>query len=263
MRRYCSQRSARYWYIAHPIYFRRPISNLGQTVEAIFFNRDCFLSSPAWQRALKATIVHDKAPDRSAPVVSIWAITACAPRLFKKVTEAVLHRHPPYQNIKLADELCDLLDRYSNWRDKWEQSLVGDDFPAVDDATLATAGPTIYPQYLAFWALTNRFLLAIQPHRAPVAETNAINAALRIIEFDQLRTVDSVTDLCRSFSVSIARSIKLTTMEWTMQQYASHESQTIDPAMFVRWNKLLGRATEDAGIEPWNDKVMQQSVCGW
>ncbi|KAJ9605790.1 hypothetical protein H2200_009639 [Cladophialophora chaetospira] len=216
------------------------------TIEAIFNNRDCFLSSRAWQKAIETTMSHNsKILDRSEPVVTMWAITACAPGLFRRVTEAVLHHHLPEQNEKLADELCALLDRYATWRDKWEQTLVGEDFPIINDATLATAGPTIYPQYLAFWALTHRFLLAIQPHRAPVAETNSINAALRIIEFDQLRETDSVTDLCRTFALSIGRSIKQTTMEWTMQQYVSHDFQTIEPAVFLRWNSLLGRAIED------------------
>ena len=178
----------------------------------------------------------------------MWAITACAPGLYKRSTEAVLHLYSPEQISELADELSVLLDRYRKWREKWEQSLLlgshspnSDDGYAIDDLTLATAGPTIYPQYLAFFALTNRFLLAIQPHRAPEAEINAINAALRIIEFDELRQADSVTDLCRTLSVSIAHSIKATTMEWTMQQYVTRTGLTVEPAVFLRWNSMLDR----------------------
>jgi hypothetical protein len=192
-----------------------------------------------------------KIPDRSEPVVTMWAIATCAPELFKRATEAILHHHPPRRIAKLAGELSALLDRYTLWREKWEESLVGDDFPFLNATTLTTAGPTIYPQFLAFWALTNRFLLAIQPHRAPVAETNALDAASRILEFDRLRQTDSVTDLCRTFSVSIGRSIKQTTTEWTKQQFLSRESQTIDPAVFLHWNTLLGRSIEDeAGVLP-------------
>jgi hypothetical protein len=53
----------------------------------------------------------------------------------------------------------------------------------------------------------------------------------------------SVIDLCRTFSVSIAQSIKATTMDWTMQQYNAREFQTIDPEVFLRWNTLLDRTT--------------------
>ncbi|ETI27203.1 hypothetical protein G647_09886 [Cladophialophora carrionii CBS 160.54] len=218
------------------------------TVEATFFNRDCFLSNPAWQKALQTTITYDsKIPDRSEPVVTMWATAACAPELFKRATEAILDHHPPDRIAELADELSALLDRYTSWREKWEASLVRDDFPVPHDptTTLATAGPTIYPQFLAFWALTNRFLLAIQPHKAPFAETNAMDAALRILEFDRLRQTDSVIDRCRTFSVSIGRSIAQTTTEWTMQQNISHEWGTIEPAVFLRWNTLLGRTTHE------------------
>jgi hypothetical protein len=53
----------------------------------------------------------------------------------------------------------------------------------------------------------------------------------------------SVVDLCRTFSVTIAQSIKATHMEWTMQQYNAREFQTIDPGVFLRWNALLDRTT--------------------
>ena len=233
-----------------------------QTVEATFSNRDCFLSSPAWQKALASTIIYDgRAPDRSEAVVTMWAITACAPALFRRATEAVLHHHLPDRRTKLAEELCALLDRYSKWREKWEESLLSAGLASVNDAVLARAAPTIYPQYLAFSALTNRFLVAIQPHRAPVAETNAINAALRLIEFDRLRRIDSVTDLCRSFSVSIGHSIKQTTMEWTMQQYVARETQTVEPAVFLRWNTILGRTVQDENSDIPNDKMAHPTAC--
>jgi hypothetical protein len=120
----------------------------------------------------------------------MWAITACAPGLYKRATEAVLQNHVSVQDTEIVNELSALLERYVKWRENWEEGLLRDDFPNVDDATLAKAGPTIYPQYLAFWALTNRFLLAVQPHRAPEAENNAINAALRIVEFAELRETE-------------------------------------------------------------------------
>lgn len=171
----------------------------------------------------------------------MWMITACAPELFKRATEAVLQHQPAAKTAQIADDLCNLLDKYSKWRERWEKSLLCEAFPAISDISLARAGPTIYPQFLAFWAMANRFLMAVEPHRAPVAENNAINAALRIIEFDELRETDAVIDLCRTFSASIARSIKATTMDWTMQQYVARP-QTMEPAVFLRWNVLLDRA---------------------
>ncbi|EXJ61641.1 hypothetical protein A1O7_02070 [Cladophialophora yegresii CBS 114405] len=232
------------------------------TVEATFFNRDCFLSSPAWQKALHTTITHDsKIPDRSEPVVTMWATAACAPEFFKRATKAIRDHHQPDQIAELSDDLSALLDRWCKWREKWEGSLVGDDFPTLHDTTLATAGPTIYSQFLAFWALTNRFLLAIQPHRASVAETNAVDAARRILEFDRLRQADSVIDRCRTFSVSIARSIEQTTTEWTIQQNVSHEWRTIQPAVFLRWNTLLGRTIHDEAQDlPTNKINMAQAT---
>ncbi|EXJ66609.1 uncharacterized protein A1O5_10280 [Cladophialophora psammophila CBS 110553] len=220
------------------------------TVEATFINQDCFLSSPAWQQALRSTITQNGLlPDRSESVLTMWMMTTRAPELYRRSTEAILHCHPPEQTLRVAAELCALIEEYSKWREKWEAILVGSgdsghDGSCTDEAALTGAGPTIYPIFLAFWALTNRFLVAIQPSRASVAEANAINAALRIIEFDRLRETDSVTDLCRTFSASIARSIKLTNLEWSVQQRVSRTSQTIEPRIFLRWCTLLGRATE-------------------
>ena len=179
--------------------------------------------------------------DRSEAVTTMWMITACAPGLFRRATKVILQHQTTEESDEIADDLHKMLEKYSAWRRKWEANLLSDDFPVADDASLAKAGPTIYPQYLAYWALANRFLLAVQPYRAREAEINAINAALRIIEFNEVRETDSVVDLCRTLSVSIAYSIKKTTLEWTMQQYNSRESDTIDPAVFLRWNTLLGR----------------------
>ncbi|KIW88377.1 uncharacterized protein Z519_10946 [Cladophialophora bantiana CBS 173.52] len=220
------------------------------TVEATFINQDCFLSSPTWQQALQSTITHNcLLLDRSEPVLTMWMMTTRAPELYRRCTDAILQCHPPEQNARIAAELCALIKEYSEWREKWEEILVGSgnsghDSSYTDEAALAGAGPTIYPIFLAFWALTNRFLVAIQPSRAPGAETNAINAALHIIEFDRLRETDSVIDLCRTFPASIARSIKLTTSEWSMQEHVSRTSQTIEPRIFLYWCTLLGRATK-------------------
>ncbi|KIW30844.1 uncharacterized protein PV07_02537 [Cladophialophora immunda] len=220
------------------------------TVEATFLNQDCFLSSPAWQRTLRSTITYDSVLlDRSEPVLTMWMMTTRAPGLFRRSTEAVLQSHPPEQNARIADELSALIEEYSKWREKWEAILIGSGNLGNDgnhngEVALTGPVPTIYPIFLAFWALTNRFLVAVQPQRAPVAEANAINAALRIIELDRLQETDSVTDLCRTFSASIARAIKLTTLEWSLQQGVRRTSETIEPRIFLRWCALLRRLTE-------------------
>ncbi|OAP64151.1 hypothetical protein AYL99_00123 [Fonsecaea erecta] len=221
------------------------------TVEATFLNQDCFLSSPAWQRALASTITYGTLlSDRAELVLTMWMMTTRAPGLFRRSTEAVLRRsHTPEQIASIADELSALIEGYSNWRGKWEAILLNGGKPVpdgtrADEVPLARTIPTIYHIFLAFWALTNRFLVAIQPAQASGAETNALNAALRIIELDQRQETDSVTDLCRTFSAGIARSIKLTTLEWATHQVVCHTSETIEPRLFLHWCSLLGRATE-------------------
>jgi hypothetical protein len=198
------------------------------------------------------TIVRDSAPtDRSAPVISMWAISAAAPTLFRQATDILLERGCEVGRASVEEGLSALLRRYQQWRIDWETmllrgtSLLEDNVDTDDggiDASLTKFGPTIYPHYLAYYALANRFLLALQPHNASALENAAVNAALRVIEFDKLRELDSVTDMCRAFSVSIAHSIQATTMDWTMQQYRGRPNRTIDPDTFVRWNGLLGRS---------------------
>ncbi|OAL18002.1 hypothetical protein AYO22_11158 [Fonsecaea multimorphosa] len=236
-----------------PIVPFRPRSNpVRQAVEATFLNQDCFLSSPAWQRALRSTITYDSLlPDRSEPALTMWMMTTRAPGLFRRSTEAVLQQcHPLEQITRIADELSALIEEYSKWRDEWEVTLIGrrnsglDGNHHTEEVASTRPIPTVYAIFMAFWALTNRFLVAIEPQRAPLAEMNAVNAALSINEFDRLQETDSVTDLCRTFSASIARSIKLTTLEWTTYQGIRRSSQTIEPRIFLRWCAMMGRVTE-------------------
>ncbi|OAG38114.1 hypothetical protein AYO21_07704 [Fonsecaea monophora] len=221
------------------------------TVETTFLNQDCFLSSPAWQRALRSTITRDSLlSDRAEPVLTMWMLTTRAPGLFRRTTAAVLEGHLPEQTTSIADELSTLIEEYSKWREKWEVILLGGDNSShdesgdhADEVPVARPVPTIFAIFLAFSALANRFLVAVQPCRAPLAETNAMNAAQRILEFDRLQETDSVTDLCRTFSASIARSIELTNLEWSMQQSARRAGKTIEPRIFLSWCALLGRVT--------------------
>ncbi|OAL30887.1 hypothetical protein AYO20_08580 [Fonsecaea nubica] len=221
------------------------------TVETTFLNQDCFLSSPAWQRALRSTITRDGLlSDRAEPVLTMWMLTTRAPGLFRRTTAAVLEGHLPEQTTSIADELSALIEEYSKWREKWEVILLGggnssydDGGDHADEVPVARPVPTIFAIFLAFSALANRFLEAVQPCQAPLAETNAMTAAQRILEFDRLQETDSVTDLCRTFSASIARSIELTTLEWSMQQSVRRVGQTIEPRIFLSWCALLGRVT--------------------
>lgn len=249
-----------------------------QVTEALFTNDVCFLDNSSWQKALFSTIDQDsKFPDRSEPVIAMWAITAYAPSLFKQATEAILGGSSGAEKVsRIANSLRILLDRYVQWREKWEAKLLrGNDIlqqysssntaitsattlsspgtlsPA--EATASKAGPTIFPQYLAFYALTLRFLFALQPYSGTAlhVEFNAVTTSLQVLEFDAR---DSVTDLCRSSSVSIARSIRDTSAEWTAmatqrevdppieEERERREETTIDPDMFRRWMALWSRA---------------------
>lgn len=208
-----------------------------------------FLNEPEWQSALRSTIIPEtQFGDRSEPVVTFWMISACAPGLFKRATEVIVNQCFD-QKEEIVNELAGLLDKYSKWYARWDQELtVGLDFEMQrplfdDDASLQRA--EVFTRSLAFMALTNRFLFALDPDQFSVAENEATSAASRVVQLGESVGTDSVQKLRIRVAMKIAWSILTTTQQWSERELSplAEQGGTINPQIFSAWCALLGRVT--------------------
>ncbi|KEF63318.1 uncharacterized protein A1O9_01295 [Exophiala aquamarina CBS 119918] len=211
-------------------------------LEATFVDVDCFLSTPEWQSALESTIIpHVLIHDRSEAVVSLWKITSFAPVLFKKVTNAVMHRNLVEKDT-IVSELHSLLDNYTDWSVKWDWVLEEEHH---QNTTCGLARETylrrskVLTRYLVYLAMVNRFLIAIDPRSASYAESAAVTAAKWIAQIAEPQTVDTVPGVGMKLALLLGRSILSTTAQWSQPDL----QETIQPEIFKSWCDMIGRAT--------------------
>lgn len=214
-----------------------------QILEATFIDVDCFLSTPEWQSALESTIIPDvPIHDRSEAVVSLWKITAFAPGLFKKITNAVMHQNLVEKDA-IVSELHSLLDDYTDWSVKWDWVLEDEDHSQKTTSGLARETylrrSKLLTRYLVYLAMVNRFLIAIDPRSASYAESGAVTAAKWIVQIAEPQTADSVPGVGMKLALLLGRSILLTTAQWSEPDLL----ETIQPEIFKAWCDMIGRAT--------------------
>ena len=219
-----------------------------QILESSFANVDIFLREPEWQSALQSTIIPTTDfTDRSEPVVTLWMTLACAPGLFKRVTEAVISQRLQEKEA-IVGGLRNLLVNLSKWSVRWESSLIGAADLEVDGpcSELVSSREQCLTRYLAYLAFTNRFLVAIHPPAAAVAEKIAIVAATRIIQLTETQAADPISKLSTRVAFKIACSIQATAEQWSRATIMARSrslkaSGTVDPDMFSSWCALIGR----------------------
>ncbi|KAF2469835.1 uncharacterized protein BDR25DRAFT_343509 [Lindgomyces ingoldianus] len=218
-------------------------------LEACFANVAIFFDKLEWQNALQSTVIPGSyLGDRSETVVSFWMVSACAPGLFKRATEVIMTQQHD-QREEIISKLRDLLSNYSRWYTKWNHELRISEAP--EEQTAFLNNPTLLQRigtltrFLAYLALTNRFLFAMRPDPASGAEEEATRAAARVIQLAELLGADSVPKLRMKIALRIAHSIQETAQDWSNPelQYSQGFFETVEPSLFVAWCSLLGRAT--------------------
>lgn len=179
--------------------------------------------------------------DRSEAVVSLWKINAFCPGLFKKVTNAVVHQDLTEKST-IVGELHSLLDDFTEWSVNWDWVLAGDHHEKATSALkrdTALRRSKLLTRYLVFLAMTNRFLIAIDPGSASYAESAAVTAAEWIVQIAEPQTTDSVPGVGMKLALLLGRSIISTTSEWSQPDALP----TLEPKIFKSWCGMLGRPT--------------------
>lgn len=203
---------------------------------------DCFLSTPEWQSALDSTIIPDvPIHDRAEAVVSLWKITAFAPGIFKRVTNAVMHQNL-VEKDEIVSEIHRLLDNYTDWSVQWDWVLEDEDPKAIKTGLardIYLRRSKVLTRYLVYLAMVNRFLIAIDPRSASYAESAAVTAAKWIVQIAEPQTVDSVPGVGMKLALLLGKSILSTTTQWSQPEL----QETIQPDVFKGWCSMIGRAT--------------------
>lgn len=179
--------------------------------------------------------------DRSEAVVSLWKINAFCPGLFKKVTNAVVHQDLTEKSTIVGD-LHSLLDDFTEWSVNWDWVLAGDHHEKATSALkrdTALRRSKLLTRYLVFLAMTNRFLIAIDPSSASYAESAAVTAAEWIVQIAEPQTTDSVPGVGMKLALLLGRSIISTTSEWSQPEALP----TLETKIFKSWCGMLGRPT--------------------
>lgn len=208
-----------------------------------------FLDKPGWQNALQSTIVAGPSlVDRSEAVVTFWMMTSRAPGLFQRATNIVMNKIY-YERHTVVCKFHELLQEYSNWEARWAPEMRIVVFLEIQKGILNDPASTrqmeVLVMYLAYLALVNRFLSALQPHTALVTEQAAMAVVCRILRFSAFAQLNAVLTLRVRFAVNVARSVQNTTSQWTesASNQSSDVSGIIEPDIFAAWCSTLGRAT--------------------
>jgi hypothetical protein len=191
---------------------------------------------------------------RSEAVVTLWMMTGHAPGLFRRVTGVVIEpsQHRLERKEEIAKGLRGLVDNLATWAARWNTTYKPpDDRDVETPAPLPSTGQApsqktaALATCLAYYALGNRFLAALDTSSATVTEPAAVEAALCVEEYAGSRELDSVPALGMRMARKMARSILATTAQWSGSegQPPSHPSVTIDPGIFISWCASFGRVT--------------------
>lgn len=152
-----------------------------------------------------------------------------------------MHQHLNEKDT-IIRELHNLLDDYTDWSVQWDWVLANDHRPKMTsgltrDTSLRRS--KVLTRYLVYLAMTNRFLIAIDPQSASYAESAAVTAATWIVQIAEPQTVDSVPGVGMKLALLLGQSILSTTSQWSQPELL----QTIEPEIFKGWCEMIGRTT--------------------